>query len=218
MKTSNEINEIAKAMSLAQSQMKVAEMDSTNPHFRSRYANLESVIDAFRKPICDNSLTYWQDVVTQEGYVSVTTRIAHSSGQWVEFGPLSIPLGKKDAHGIGSATTYAKRYALCAAMGVAPGEIDDDGNAAVEAVKSDKANGKSVTHQAIEKKEESEQEIPIEQIKKLHTLSDKCDKEYLSNIYGYLKSKGVDGFDGIKTLKLLAQITQGMESHVNNKG
>ncbi len=143
MKTSENINEIAKAMSLAQQQMKPALKDNINPHFKSRYSDISAVWEAIRDPITTNGLTIWQDVITQEKSVSVTTRIVHLSGQWVEFGPLNIPLSKFDAHGVGSSTSYAKRYALCAAVGVVSGDEDDDANQAVS-VQRDKQS-KTIT-------------------------------------------------------------------------
>jgi len=131
MKTSNEINEIAKAMSAAQGEMMPAEKTATNPFFKSRYTNLTSVWDSIKIPLKTNSLTVWQDVVTTDGGISVTTRIVHCSGQWVEFGPLEIPLSRKDAQSIGSAASYGKRYAICAALGVVSDEDCDDGEKAM---------------------------------------------------------------------------------------
>jgi hypothetical protein len=82
-----------------------------------------------RKPLGDNGLVVLQDVTLGEHGVSVTTRLVHVSGQWVEFGPLTVPLTKRDAQGVGSATSYGRRYALLAALGIVA-EEDDDGNAA----------------------------------------------------------------------------------------
>lgn len=130
MKTSEAINELATAMAKAQADMKPAIKDMTNPAFRSKYADLASVWDACRVPLTSNGLTVWQDLSTVESGVSVLTRLTHTSGQWAEFGPLIVPLGKHDAHGVGSASTYGKRFALCAAVGVVA-EEDDDGNGAV---------------------------------------------------------------------------------------
>lgn len=139
MRTSENINELAKAMSVAQKTMKPAIKTSTNPHFKSKFSDLSSVWDSIREPLTDNGLTLWQDVINAEKSVSVTTRIIHLSGQWVEFGPLTMPLFKTDCQAIGSAITYAKRYALCAALGVVAADEnnikyvieDDDGNAAM---------------------------------------------------------------------------------------
>jgi hypothetical protein len=131
MKTSEQIDLIAAASAKAQGVMRSALKDSNNPAFKgAKYADLAAVWDACRKPLADNGLTVWQDVTSPDTVlgIAVTTRLVHSSGQWVEFGPLIVPLSKHDAHGVGSATSYAKRYALAAAVGVTA--EDDDGNAA----------------------------------------------------------------------------------------
>jgi hypothetical protein len=134
VKHSEQIAEIAVAMSKAQAAMRPAHKDSENPHFKSRYADLAAVWDALRAPLTDNGLIVLQDVETSTGTVLavlVTTRIVHTSGQWFEFGPLAVPMAKADAHGVGSATTYGRRFSLSAALGVVADE-DDDGNKATE--------------------------------------------------------------------------------------
>lgn len=140
MNTSEQINEIVAAMVKVQAMMKPAVKDAVNPHFRSRYADLASVWDACRGPLTANGITVWQDVATRgistsgDDFITlgvgVVTRLSHVSGQWVEFGPLVVPLTKADAHGVGSATSYGKRYALAAAVGIVSDD-DDDGTAAV---------------------------------------------------------------------------------------
>lgn len=129
MQTSEQINEVAAAMAAVQAKMKPAIKDATNPHFKSKYADLGSVFEAIRGPLAENNLTVWQDLGSDERGVTCKTRIVHKSGQWVEFGPLSIPASKQDAQGLGSAATYARRYGLSAALGVVA-DLDDDGNAA----------------------------------------------------------------------------------------
>jgi hypothetical protein len=134
MNTSEAIDKITEALVSAQRMMKPALKDAENPHFKSKYADLAAVWEACRGPFSDNGIAIVQDATSpDETRVQVTTRLIHSSGQWMEFGPLSIPNGKRDAHGAGSAITYAKRYALSAAIGIVT--EDDDGNAAVEAPK-----------------------------------------------------------------------------------
>ncbi len=100
MTTSPEINELAAAMAKAQAKMRPAIKDATNPAFRSKYADLTAVWTAARGPLTEAGLSVWQDVTLAERGVSVVTRIAHTSGQWVEFGPLTVPLAKQDAHGV----------------------------------------------------------------------------------------------------------------------
>lgn len=130
MTTSPTINEIAGALAKAQAAIKPAIKDATNPHFKSRYADLTSVWDAIRGPLSANGIAAVQEAVTVDDGVAVMTRLIHSSGQWLEFGPLTVPAAKRDAHGVGSATSYAKRYALSAAVGVVSDEDDDDNAAA----------------------------------------------------------------------------------------
>ena len=132
MTTSEQIDAIADALAKAQAQIKPAVKDATNPHFKSKYADLTSVWDAIRGPLSANGIAAVQEAVTVDEGVAVMTRLIHRSGQWLEFGPLTVPAMKRDAHGVGSATSYAKRYALSAAVGVVSDE-DDDGNAAVKA-------------------------------------------------------------------------------------
>lgn len=129
MRTSDSINDLSAAMAAAQGAMKPAVKDATNPHFKSKYADLASIFEAVREPFAKNGLSVWQELGNAEGGVTVTTRLVHKSGQWVEFGPLYVPAGKQDAQGLGSAATYARRYGLASALGVCADE-DDDGNAA----------------------------------------------------------------------------------------
>lgn len=130
MKSSVEINEIAAAMAKAQAMLKPAHKESVNPAYRSKYADLASVWAAWQEAGPQCGLAVWQDVTTLEAGISVSTLITHASGQWMEFGPLVVPLAKHDAHGVGSATTYGKRFGLSASLGIVADD-DDDGNAAV---------------------------------------------------------------------------------------
>ncbi len=130
MRTSEQINELAAACAKAQGALRPAVKDATNPAFRSKYADFASIADA-AKVYAAHGIAVFQDVTSEtEAGIGVTTRLVHTSGQWLECGPLVVPLGKRDAHGVGSATTYAKRYALAGALLIASDE-DDDGNAAV---------------------------------------------------------------------------------------
>lgn len=129
MKTSESIKELAAAMLKVQAAMKPAVKDSTNPHFHSKYADLASVWEACRIPLNTNGITVWQSVEGDIASVAVVTRLVHVSGEWVEHGPLVIPLQKGTAHEVGSATSYGKRYSLAAAV-VVMTEEDDDGNSA----------------------------------------------------------------------------------------
>lgn len=136
MKTSENISEISKALAKAQGAIQPAKKDNENGFTKSKYADIASVRESIRSHLCENGLSVWQDVTTNESNVSVHTRLTHISGEWVEFGPLNMPIAKKDAHGIGSAITYGRRYALCSALCLV--SEDDDGNEATKQVDESK--------------------------------------------------------------------------------
>lgn len=129
--TSNEINEIAKALAKAQIKIQGAEKDRTNPHFKSDYATLASVWDACHTALNENEIAIVQaPAITPDGGQIIVTILAHGSGQWFR-GEYRVQAAKNDPQGVGSAVTYARRYSLSAMTGVAPRDDDDDGNAAV---------------------------------------------------------------------------------------
>ena len=132
MNKSESIKELATALAKAQGAIKGAVKDSANPFFKSKYADLASVVEAIRSAFAANGLSYIQSVEpSDKDEVRVETTILHSSGEWIGCGVLALPVSKVDAQGYGSALTYARRYSLSAATGVAP--EDDDGNAATVA-------------------------------------------------------------------------------------
>lgn len=128
MRTSEKTGEIAAALAKAQGEIKSAIKDSTNPHFKSRYADLASVVDACRTPLAKNNIAFSHGLDSSDGQtVLVTCRLFHMSGEWMECG-LTLRPTKPDPQGIGSAATYGRRYTLASMVGVATD--DDDGNAA----------------------------------------------------------------------------------------
>ncbi|MEI6475765.1 MAG: ERF family protein [Planctomycetota bacterium] len=104
---------------------------SNNPHFKSRYANLETVIDTARPMLQTVGIVFLQSGgVIVDSVMAMTTRLIHAeSGEWIE-GTMDIALGKRDPQGVGSAQTYAQRYHLMAMLGLPP--VDDDGEAAID--------------------------------------------------------------------------------------
>lgn len=128
MNKSDQINELAAALAKAQGEIQAAAKDKKNPHYGSAYADLASVWDACRSQLSKNGLSVAQVVESDDGMVvTISTVLMHTSGQFVS-GMFKMKPVKADPQGIGSATTYARRYALSAIVGVAPD--DDDGNAA----------------------------------------------------------------------------------------
>jgi hypothetical protein len=126
MKNSN----IAKAFVAAQRGFAPALKSSTNPHFKSRYADLAACVEAVIDALHSQGIALTQVTHECEGGVMVETVFLHESGETMSGGKLFLPASKQDAQGYGSALTYARRYALMAACGIAP--EDDDGNAATK--------------------------------------------------------------------------------------
>jgi hypothetical protein len=136
MRTSDAIDKIAPALVKAQSAFEGAAKSSANPHFRSKYADLAAVVDATKEALSTNGLAVVQALgAVTDGKLAITTTLLHSSGQWLA-ADLQIPVQKLDPQGFGSASTYGRRYALMALLGVPA--VDDDGEAAMERGKPEK--------------------------------------------------------------------------------
>jgi len=124
----SDIKQVSAALVKAQKQFGPALKSSSNPHFKSRYADLSACVEAVVDALNDNGIMLMQRNLECESGVTVETVFVHESGETMSSGPLHVPASKNDAQGYGSALTYARRYSLMAACGIAP--EDDDGNAA----------------------------------------------------------------------------------------
>jgi hypothetical protein len=127
MRTSETIDAIAAALAKAQGEVTNPVFNKTNPHFKSAYADLSSVLNAVRPVFSKHGIAIMQMTNLEDAGVVLYTRLVHTTGQWIE----SIyPVTTSSKHQeIAAALTYAKRLSLSAIAGVA-GEEDDDGNAA----------------------------------------------------------------------------------------
>lgn len=125
------MKQIAAAFVKAQKSFAPALKTSQNPHFRSRYADLSACVEAVIDALNDNGIALMQIPHESDSGVIVETVFVHESGETLSGGKLYTPASKQDPQGYGSALTYARRYGLMAACGIAP--EDDDGNAAVKA-------------------------------------------------------------------------------------
>jgi hypothetical protein len=119
---------IAAAFVKAQKAFGPALKSSTNPHFKSRYADLSACVEAVVDALNNNGIGLIQRCYDNSTGVMVETVFVHESGEVLECGILHVPASKQDPQGYGSALTYARRYSLMAACGIAP--EDDDGNSA----------------------------------------------------------------------------------------
>lgn len=123
---------IAAALAAAQGEMGRAMKSANNPHFRSKYADLASVMDACMPALTAHGIAVTQPVRREEGEMVLYTVLHHAdSDQTLDDGGLPLIVNKRDMQGLGSALTYARRYGLMAMAGIAPD--DDDGNAAAAA-------------------------------------------------------------------------------------
>lgn len=120
------MQKIAKALATFHGHMKPVGKDKTNPHFRNKYASLDSILEAIKEPLKQAGLTFVQLPI--EGGKLKTILIESESGESIE-STMDILLAKSDPQAQGSALTYARRYALSAILGISTDE-DDDGNAA----------------------------------------------------------------------------------------
>lgn len=138
---SESIGSLAAALAKAQLEMGKAQKSSSNPFFKSKYADLSEVWDTCHKTLNENKLAVIQTTNRDTEGVTVVTTLAHESGEWIS-GELFMRPVKNDPQGVGSCITYARRYALAAMVGVV--QEDDDGNAATH----DKQQAKAAPTQA----------------------------------------------------------------------
>ena len=132
---SQQIDKIASALAKAQALFQPAAKNKTNPHLKSKYADLVSVTEAVKKPLADNGLSYVQLMESDRAEITCVTTLMHGSGQWIA-GRLTLHGKDTSPQAMGSAITYARRYGLSAMLGIVTDE-EDDGEAAQ--AKPDKA-------------------------------------------------------------------------------
>ncbi len=119
--------ELFDALAKAQSEIHNASKNASNPHFRSKYADLAEVLTTIRESFPKNGLSLVQSPSFDGAMANVTTLVAHAKGGYITAQASCVP-AKSDAQGIGAATTYLRRYSAASLAGIA--QEDDDGNAA----------------------------------------------------------------------------------------
>lgn len=224
MQTSESINELAMALSKAQGEITGALKDSANPFFKSKYADLASCWDACRGALSKNGLAVTQCPTTEATETYLVTSLLHSSGQWMR-SRLVVQPKDETPQAMGSALTYARRYALTALVGIA--QVDDDGNAAsgrVSEIHSPKGDmGKQIhpdlardTATAMRGILELDVDDPIKQLKVLdkHDALNKDPDLYVA-ASGELSSKERSAW---KTYVSLAKAAQKADAAVSNAG
>jgi len=151
IKGSELINELATALSKAQGEFLPARMDAVNPFFKNKYADLGSVIAAAKVACSKYGLAVVQPASTEDGNITVTTMLMHTSGQWLE-SSMTLPLNlenKNIAQSAGSIITYLRRYSLSAMLGIYADE-DTDGEKTKAVVSAPLVPERMTTVQAVE--------------------------------------------------------------------
>lgn len=124
------MKEVATALAKAQLKFGKALKNAENPHYKRRYADLASCLEAVTTALNEEGLALVQQAHDAEHGVAIETIVYHTTGESISFGKLFVPVSKNDAQGYGSALTYARRYGVML-LGIAP--EDDDGEAASKA-------------------------------------------------------------------------------------
>lgn len=144
MKFSETRKEVFAAYAKVRGQIKQPNKDGQANY--SKYVTLDAMEKAITAAEQDTGISHSQELVSGDKSVSVTTYIFHSSGEYIEFEPFTLPAQKMDAQAFGSAATYARRYSLAAAYAIVSDD-DDDGNRAVEGVGNQSANQRTSRRQ-----------------------------------------------------------------------
>lgn len=189
MKKSETLTEFSKAFAKTQQEMKQPLKDANNPFFKSKYVPLENVVEAITESASKNGLSFTQFPSSgEDGNVTVGTLVMHSSGEWIEYDPIKMKPVKNDPQSIGSAITYAKRYALSAIFGITSDQ-DDDGN---EATQTKKQQPKKVNDPVISVEKANYY------LKEIATISAEKGKEDGSIVKWFLNHLGVVDYKMIK--------------------
>lgn len=201
MKMSESIANISVALVQFQSEVKNPEKKGVNPHFKSKYAELDVIINTIRPTLEKNGLAFIQNPVHEEGQVGVYTLLIHKSGEFIQFDPVMIPLQKATPHQVGAALTYAKRYSLGSALGLAT-EEDKDGND-VTPQSSQKQLVKRAIKQAIQKEKQADEgrrKLGIEKIKELKREKELTDEEFSTILKAEVNESNLEKltFDQVK--------------------
>jgi hypothetical protein len=190
LQMSDQIGELAKALSKAQAKMRHAKKDNINPHFKSKYADLSSVIDEIREPFAENGLSLVQVPGNDGPIINCTTLIMHESGQWIK-GLFGLTPVQSTPQASGSCLTYVKRYSIQSMAGLGSGD-DDDGNAA-SAPKSMGFNSHANAKDNVDKSFVVTTETAHNRNPAPPATFDKSNKNHLKFLLAFLEKKGNPG-------------------------
>jgi len=199
---SEQINELASALAKAQNEMLVAGTGSDNPFFKSKYADYATIVRASRPALCKHGLSITQILNEgDDGVHRLITMLMHASGQNLSSTVKIAPL-KQDPQSLGSYTTYMKRYAYMAIVGMTSTSDDDDGEAAMVGYRDAKHTPQSAYDQRNKLKENVHEKISLDQLSQLeHILRDRPDIAEL-----VLRGLGIETLDQMPKVKYITAV------------
>lgn len=163
---SSSLKELFTALAKAQAEMKSAGLNSENPYFKSKYADLEEIVTASRPALAKNGLSVIQQILpNDDGQNILHTILAHNSGEWIESRMRILP-SKPDVQSLASYITYIRRYSYAAIVGVVVGGEDDDAEKDVATSRDTFAKGVALNTK-YNPKEETYESISSDQLNEL---------------------------------------------------
>jgi len=161
---SDDCKDLFAALAKAQSEMSMAGLNSENPYFKSKYADLADMVRASRPSLTKYGLSIIQQIIpNDEGSNVLHTLLCHLSGQWIE-SRMKITPAKNDIQSMGSYITYLRRYSMAALCGIVSSNDDDDGEIAMEETRKQIVKGPTTKYNP---REQSMETITKEQLEEL---------------------------------------------------
>ena len=205
METSETKAELFKAFANFKKKLKQPLKDANNPFFKSKYVPLENVVQVVDEAMIDTGLSYTQGIADlEEGYLRVDTIVLHESGEYMVIKGSKVKPVKNDPQSAGSATTYARRYSLSTAFGIAS-DPDDDGNGASQQTKNDQQ-----PKNAQQPKAQPKPELTPEQ--KVEANIDWVNKKYKPEIELIKSWQEMEHEQALKAIKEYASAMKGSEN------
>lgn len=205
METSETKAELFKAFANFKKKLKQPLKDANNPFFKSKYVPLENVVQVVDEAMIDTGLSYTQGIADlEEGYLRVDTIVLHESGEYMVIKGSKVKPVKNDPQSAGSAITYARRYSLSTAFGIAS-DPDDDGNGASQQAKN---NQQSKNTQ--QPKSQPKPELTPEQ--KVVANIDWVNKKYKPEIELIKSWQEMEHEQALKAIKEYASAMKGSEN------
>jgi len=223
MNKSESIENLAKALAIFQSQVENPANTATNPYYKSKYAPLSEVLNVVRPVLSKNGLSILQNQITDEnGKLGVTTLLMHSSGEFIESDIIYATPEKNTPQGLGSVSTYLRRYQISSVLGIAS-EDDDDGNSNEGDKKPDKKTDKTPIKNDVPvttAKEISPEDRVLNAIASIEALATKLqetnvDKKLISEAikkHNIIDGKAVANYNKIKDIGIASLVYRELQT------